>query len=96
MLTVSHIASAAVLAAVMGFAGGILGVVMGWLIGQAINFGTNIYLQRQELPSETIWLAPWWLVLGEIGFAVIVSLVAGIYPASRAARLNPVEALRYE
>jgi putative ABC transport system permease protein len=35
-------------------------------------------------------------VLSAIGIAVLVSLVAGLYPASRAARLNPVEALRYE
>jgi len=39
---------------------------------------------------------PWWLVLVAIAFAIIVSLAAGLYPASRAARLNPVEALRYE
>lgn len=83
-------------AGVMGFAGGILGVGFGWLIGQAVTLGTNIYLKRQQLPPAHVFYVPWWLVVGAILFAVGVSLIAGLYPASRAARLNPVEALRYE
>jgi putative ABC transport system permease protein len=83
-------------AAAMGLAGGVVGVGLGWLIGRAINLGTGIYLQRQQLPAEDIWLVPWWLVLGAIGFAILLTLVSGLYPASRAARLDPVEALRYE
>jgi putative ABC transport system permease protein len=83
-------------AAAMGVSGGVLGVVLGWLIGRAINFGTGIYLQRQQLPAEDIWMVPWWLVVGAIVFAVLVTLVSGLYPATRAARLDPVEALRYE
>lgn len=83
-------------AGVMGLFGGILGVVFGWLIGKALTWGTNIYLHRQNLPSAHVFSVPWWLVLGAIVFAVAVSLAAGLYPASRAARLNPVEALRYE
>jgi len=83
-------------AGVMGLLGGIFGVCMGWLIGRAVTWGTNLYLQRQNLPPAHVFSVPWWLVLGGIAFAVIVSLVAGLYPATRAARLNPVEALRYE
>jgi putative ABC transport system permease protein len=83
-------------AGVMGFLGGILGVVFGWLLGRALTYGTNVYLHRQNLNSIELSSVPWWLVLSALGFAVLVSLAAGLYPASRAAKLNPVEALRYE
>jgi len=83
-------------AGVMGLLGGALGVGIGWLIGRAVTVGTNFYLQRQSLPATNVFAVPWWLVLGAIIFAVFVSLGAGLYPASRAAKLNPVEALRYE
>ena len=83
-------------AGAMGLFGGVFGVALGWLIGRALTWGTAIYLRRQDLPSVQISYVPWWLALGAIGFAIVVSLVAGLYPASRAARLNPVEALRYE
>jgi len=83
-------------AGVMGLFGGVLGVGFGWFIGRALTWGTNIYLHRQNLPSAHVFSVPWWLVLGAIVFAVCVSLGAGLYPATRAARLNPVEALRYE
>ena len=80
----------------MGALGGVVGVLLGWGIGRVINFGTNIYLQRQDLPPEQIWSVPWWLVIFAVGVALVVSLVSGLYPASRAARLDPVQALRYE
>jgi putative ABC transport system permease protein len=83
-------------AGVMGLFGGIFGVVLGWGIGRAIQFGTGVYLKRQGLTSPNIWSVPWWLVGGAIAFAILVSLASGIYPASRAAKLDPVEALRYE
>jgi putative ABC transport system permease protein len=83
-------------ACVMGALGGILGVGLGWGIGRVINFGTNVYLHRMGLQPEQIWFVPLWLVGAAIGFAIIVSLLSGLYPASRAARLDPVQALRYE
>ena len=83
-------------AGAMGLLGGVVGVMLGWAIGHVINLGTNIYLKRQALPPETFWSVPWWLVGAAIVFAFIVSLVSGLYPAARAARLDPVQALRYE
>ena len=83
-------------AGAMGILGGIVGVVLGWAIGQVINFGVNIYLKSQSVPPEHFWSVPLWLVVFSILFAFVVSLVSGLYPAGRAAKLDPVQALRYE
>lgn len=83
-------------AGAMGVVGGVIGVVLGWAIGQVINFGTNIWLKSQSIPPEHFWAVPLWLVLFAILFAFFVSLISGLYPAGRAAKLDPVQALRYE
>ncbi|PYX51751.1 MAG: lipoprotein ABC transporter ATP-binding protein, partial [Acidobacteria bacterium] len=83
-------------AGAMGILGGVVGVALGWAIGQVINFGTNIWLKSQSFPPDHFWAVPWWLVAVAILFSLIVSLISGLYPAGRAARLDPVQALRYE
>jgi putative ABC transport system permease protein len=83
-------------AGAMGFLGGVLGILLGLAIGKGINFGTAIYLSRRQLPAEAVWAMPLWLVGAAIVFSIVVSLVAGLYPASRAARLDPVQTLKYE
>jgi putative ABC transport system permease protein len=83
-------------AGAMGFFGGVLGIALGFAIGKAINIGTGIYLRNHQLPAEAVWILPPWLIGAAIAFSILVSLIAGLYPASRAARLDPVQTLKYE
>ena len=65
--------------------GGVLGVVLGILAGNLMS-----------LIVEGEFIIPWlWMVSG-IVLCICVGLVSGIYPASKAAKLDPIESLRYE
>jgi putative ABC transport system permease protein len=83
-------------ATAIGLAGGVLGIVLGWAVGKTINFAANLYIQNQGGTPGTLFSLPVWLIAGAIGFSVLVSLLAGSYPASRAARLDPIQALRHD
>jgi putative ABC transport system permease protein len=83
-------------ASAIGVLGGIAGVALGWAVGRAVNFGANVYIERQGGTPGNLFSLPLWLIAGALGFSVVVSLVAGSYPASRAARLDPIQALRHD
>jgi putative ABC transport system permease protein len=83
-------------ASVIGILGGLAGVAIGWIVGRGINFGANLYIESQGGTPATLFSLPPWLIASAIAFSVIVSLVAGSYPASRAAKLDPIQALRHD
>jgi putative ABC transport system permease protein len=83
-------------ASAIGVIGGALGVLLGWIVGRAINWGANMYIQNQGGQPGDVFALPLWLIGGALGFSWLVSLLAGSYPASRAARLNPIQALRHD
>jgi putative ABC transport system permease protein len=81
----------------IGLLGGVVGTIGGWLLGIGLNEGILAYLEWQEVPmSGTFFVISGWLVALALAFATVVGLLAGLYPAARAARLDPLEALRYE
>jgi putative ABC transport system permease protein len=84
-------------AALIGLLGGVVGTIGGWLLGLGLNKGILAFLHWKEVPVEgTFFVATGWLVALALTFATVVGLLAGLYPAARAARLDPLEALRYE
>jgi putative ABC transport system permease protein len=81
---------------VIGFLGGIGGVILAFFVAHGIDFGIGIYVAQQGGTVESMVVMPVWLVVFAIGFAMVVGLISGAYPARKAARLSPVEALRHE
>ena len=83
-------------AAVIGVIGGIAGLILGWIVGRIINFGANQYILSQGGAAGNLFSIPAWLIGSAIAFSILVSLAAGAYPARRAARLDPIQALRHD
>lgn len=80
-------------AAWIGFLGGVIGAGLAGLTGWAVN---PFISQQLDLGSTQLLLFDWLPVVGLIAGLVIIAMLAGFFPARKAARLDPIEALRTE
>ncbi len=84
-------------AAVIGFVGGVIGVLAAWGIDALANrLAYRFILKPQNAEFVDFFSIPPYLWIGAILFAVLISIMAALYPASRAARIDPVKALRHD
>jgi putative ABC transport system permease protein len=83
-------------AGTIGITGGALGLVLGWIVTRIANAVANYYMRPEGVPATELFHMPLWLITGALGFSILVSLLAGLYPAVRAARVDPVTALRHD
>jgi putative ABC transport system permease protein len=79
---------------VIGLIGTIAGILFGWLITRIVSAIAQMYMSKEGIPKMELFALPMWLILIALAVGVSVSVLAGFYPAARAAKVDPVEALR--
>jgi putative ABC transport system permease protein len=81
---------------VIGLFGTAGGILFGWGITRVASAIAQSFMQDKGIPPVDLFALPLWLVGISLAVGIGVSVVAGLYPAARAARVDPVEALRNE
>lgn len=84
-------------AVLLSFSGAVVGIVLAFLTSRVINIVMNGLAHRRGVTqSFDLFATPLWLTAGTIGFMVLVGLAVVYFPARRAERINPIDALRRE
>lgn len=83
--------------AIIGFAGGAMGIASGWLVGLLINGAVALIVRANQINEEIIlFVMSYQFAIFVLIFSTALAFCAGIYPAKRASRLSPLQALKYQ
>jgi putative ABC transport system permease protein len=82
-------------AAAVGFLGGVAGLILARVVSVFLSWAFTTYAAQYGIGGpDAVFVFPDWLLLSSVLYAIVISVVSGIYPASRAANVDPVQALR--
>jgi ABC-type antimicrobial peptide transport system permease subunit len=83
-------------AGIVGFLGGIAGLALAWLVSGLVQWIFQQVAASQGVEGPVAeFRFPWWLLGGALAYTLLVSVISGLYPAARAARVDPIESLRH-
>jgi len=80
-------------AGLLGLVGGLIGVGVGIVVSKFVNDYVNVLLKAQDLALVNIAVIPVWLMAGTVALTSLFGILAGVYPAYRAARQDPSQTL---
>ncbi|MFA6042426.1 MAG: FtsX-like permease family protein [Patescibacteria group bacterium] len=83
-------------ALLIGVLGGISGLIVGTAFGELVNYIINRLAARLGGQAVDLFTIPFIFLLIIAGIIILVGLITGLYPARRAAKINALDALRYE
>ncbi len=87
-------------AGMIGLMGGIAGIAFSLGASALLNYVGGNFMQAGGIymgdPSEKISVIPLWLIMASVGFAILIGLISGFYPARRAMKLSALEAIKTE
>lgn len=78
----------------MGFLGGVGGIAVGYLAGELANLGVNIMAKNFGGQALNLFYRPMWFIGFILVFSSVVGFLTGVYPARKAATINPLTALK--
>lgn len=80
----------------IGLIGSLAGIVLGLAVSRAASAISRQWMIRQQVPTVELFYLPPWVYPAAIAFGILLAVLAGLYPAARAAAVDPVEALRHD
>lgn len=84
-------------ATIIGFCGGMLGIGLSYIISYVLNkYAPEIGSAIGMSSTSTISIIPIWLSVAAVAFAMFIGIVSGLYPAKKATKIKPLEAIRSE